>query len=251
MDITLIISAFIAGILTFLAPCTFPLAPAYLGFISGVPRELFIQEDNSKQIRRKIFLNGLFYVLGFSFIFVLFGVLFGFIGSFLSVYKIWFARIGGIFVIFFGLYMLHLFDLPFLNKEKHLFLINKIKPGKPLSSFIFGVTFALSWTPCIGPILGTIFILASTTGTILQGTFLLLVFAFGLAVPYLLIAWFVGSASVYIKKVSKYLNVISIVGGVFLIVLGILLITNSFGLWISTFYKLFNFINYDELLNYL
>ena len=251
MDFGLIISAFIAGLLTFFAPCTFPLVPAYLGFISWVSVDDLNDEGKRESVRKKIFLNGVFYVLGFSFVFILFGVLFGFIGSILSAYQIWLNRIGAFFIIFFGLYLVGLFKLSFLQKEKRLNFTKKIEPGKPLSSFIFGMSFAVGWTPCIGPILGSIFILASSFGTVLQGTFLLFVFAFGLALPHLFIAFSVGHATNYVRKLSKYLNIISIIGGIFLIFVGILLITNSFGIWTSYFFKLFNFINYDKLLNYL
>ncbi|MCF6276220.1 MAG: cytochrome c biogenesis protein CcdA [Candidatus Magasanikbacteria bacterium] len=251
MDFGLIISAFVAGLLTFFAPCTFPLVPAYLGFISGVSVKDINSEKERENVRKKIFINGVFYVLGFSFIFILFGVLFGFLGSILSAYQTWLNRVGALFIIFFGLYLVGLFKIPFLQKEKRLNFTNKIKPGKPLSSFIFGMSFAVGWTPCIGPILGSIFILASSSGTVLQGTFLLFVFAFGLALPHLFIALSVGHATNYVRKLSKYLNIISIVGGVFLVFIGILLITNSFAIWTTYFFKLFNFIDYDKLLNYL
>ena len=251
MEPSLIIPAFIAGILTFLAPCTLPLVPGYLGFISGVSAQDLQDPLKSKSARRKIFLIGFLFVVGFSFIFILLGSLFGLGGSALAQYRIWLSRIGGIFVILFGLFMIGILRLPFLNIEKNIGRIKALKPGNPTSSLIFGATFAFGWTPCVGPILGSILTLAAASATVGQGAFLLSVFSLGLAVPFLIIAVGIGSASNYISKLSKYLNVISIVGGLFLVFLGILLFANKLGLWIAYFYQWSDFINYERLLDYL
>src|SRR3989344_66943 len=131
MDFSLIIPAFIAGILTFLAPCTLPLVPGYLGFISGVSAQDLQDPLKLKSARKKIFLNGLLFVIGFSFIFILLGSLFGLGGSVLVQYRILFLRIGGIFVILFGLFMIGVLRLPFLNVEKNIRAIMALKPGNP------------------------------------------------------------------------------------------------------------------------
>jgi len=251
MEFSLIIPAFIAGIFTFLAPCTLPLVPGYLGFISGVSAQDLKDPLKAKTARRKIFLNGLLFVIGFSFIFILLGSLFGLGGSALIQYRLWLSRIGGVFVILFGLFMIGVLRLPFLNVEKHIRGIKALKPGNPISSLIFGATFALGWTPCAGPVLGSILTLAAASATVGQGAFLLSVFSLGLAVPFLIIAAGIGSASNSIAKLSKYLNVISAIGGTFLIFLGVLLLSNKFGVWVAYFYQWFNFINYDSLLDYL
>jgi len=254
MDYSLIIPAFIAGILTFLAPCTLPLVPGYLGFISGVSLEDLKDPAKSKKVRVKIFLNGVLFVLGFSVVFIILGSLFGLGGSALAQYRVWLSRIGGVFVIIFGLYMIGIFRFSFLNflgGEKQIHVAKFIKPGNPLSSVIFGSAFAFGWTPCVGPVLGAILTLAATSTTVGQGAFLLGVFSLGLAVPFLLIAAGIGSASEYLAKIAKYLNVVSIIGGVFLIFLGILLLTDSFAVWLAYSYQLFDFINYESLLDYL
>ena len=251
MEPSLVIPAFIAGILTFLAPCTLPLVPGYLGFISGVSVQDLQDTLKAKSARRKIFLNGFLFVVGFSFILILLGSLFGLGGSALVQYRIWLSRIGGIFVILFGLFMIGVLRLPFLNVEKNIGRINALKPGNPASSLIFGAAFAFGWTPCVGPILGSILTLAAASATVGQGAFLLSVFSLGLAVPFLIIAAGIGSASNYISKLSKYLNVISIIGGLFLVFLGILLFTNKLGVWIAYFYQWLDFINYERLLDYL
>lgn len=251
MEFSLIIPAFIAGIFTFLAPCTLPLVPGYLGFISGVSANDLQDPSKSKLARRKIFLNGVLYVVGFSLVFITLGSLFGLGGSALVQYRLWLSRIGGIFVIFFGLFMIGVLKLPFLNIEKHVTSVKALKPGNPVSSLIFGAAFAFGWTPCVGPILGSILTLAASSATIGQGAFLLAVFSLGLAVPFLIIAASIGSASSYLAKLNKYINVISIIGGIFLIFLGILLLTNKLGVWIAYFYQWFDFINYERLLDYL
>lgn len=251
MEFSLIIPAFLAGLLTFLAPCTLPLVPGYLGFISGVFLSDLKNPDKAKTARRKIFLNGVLYVIGFSLVFIILGSLFGLGGGALIKYRLYLSRIGGLFVIFFGLFMLGILKLPFLNFEKHLGNTKALKPGNPFSSLIFGATFAFGWTPCVGPILGSILTLAASSATIGRGAFLLAVFSFGLAAPFLLIAAGIGSASAYLAKLNKYLNLISIIGGVFLIFLGVLLLTNNLIVWTSYFYQIFGFINYNSLLNYL
>lgn len=252
MDLSLIIPAFIAGILTFLAPCTLPLVPGYLGFISGASLEDLKDPEKAKGARWKIFWNGFFFMLGFSVVFIVMGTLVGFVAaSFLVPYRLWLSRIGGIFVIIFGLFMLNVLKIPFLTQEKQLKAPVLFERGKPINSFILGLSFAFGWTPCVGPILGSILLLASTTTTALQGALLLTVFSAGLAIPFLLIAIGIGSASRYVQNISKYLNAVSVIGGVFLIFLGILLVTGNIGLLISYGYKIFQFINYDRLLDYL
>lgn len=252
MDLSLIIPAFIAGILTFLAPCTLPLVPGYLGFISGSSLEDLKDPEKSKIARWKIFLNGFFFMLGFSAVFIIMGTLVGFIGAtLLAPYRLWLGRIGGIFVIIFGLFMLNVLKIPFLTAEKQIKAPAVFKQGKPTNSFVLGSAFAFGWTPCVGPILGSILLLASTSATALEGSLMLTIFSAGLAIPFLLIAIGIGSASRYIQNISKYLNIVSIIGGIFLIFLGMLLVMGKIGFLIAYGYKIFQFINYDRLLDYL
>lgn len=251
LSIGFILASFFAGLLTFLAPCTLPLVPAYLGFISGVDQKALKDPRTAKAARRKIFLNGLAFIGGFSIIFIVFGILAGTVGTALAPYRIWLGRIGGILVILFGLFMLGFFNLSFFQTDKRIPIPSWLTLGKPSSSLFIGGTFALGWTPCVGPILGSILLLAGTSGTALQGGVMLTVFSLGLAIPFLLIAFAFSKAAVYIEKLSKYLKWISIIGGVFLILLGLLLATDNFGLTIQYGYELLDFINYDRLLDYL
>jgi len=251
LSLTFIISAFVAGLLMFLAPCTLPLVPAYLGFISGVSTEDLKDPEKAPAARKKIVVNGFAFILGFSAIFILFGTLVGFIGQELAPFRVWLGRIGGVFVILFGLYMLGVFKLPVLNSEKRFNITKWLPVGKPSSSLVIGSAFAFGWTPCVGPILGSILLLAATSSTALQGAFLLTVFSIGLAIPFIVLAFAFSRATQYIEKITMYLKWVSIVGGVFLILLGYLLLTDNFGLTIQKGYEWFGFLEYDALLDHL
>lgn len=252
METNLIIPAFIAGLLTFIAPCTLPLIPTYLGFISGASMEDLKDAKKSKQIRLKIFLNGAAFIIGFSFVFITLGTLVAFVGSaFLASYRFWLTKIGGIFVIIFGLFMLNILKIPFLAKEWRPKTPAIFERGKPTNSFVLGSAFAFGWTPCIGPVLGSILFIASTSATALQGASLLSIFSLGLAIPFLLVALGIGSAGHFITKIDRFLNIVSVIGGIFMIILGVLLFTDNMALLIPYIFRIFDFINYDRLLDYL
>ncbi|PIT90899.1 cytochrome C biogenesis protein [Candidatus Kaiserbacteria bacterium CG10_big_fil_rev_8_21_14_0_10_49_17] len=251
VSLTLIFSAFFAGLLTFLAPCTLPLVPGYLAFISGVPQADVNDPSKRAWVRRRIFLNGLFFILGFTAIFVVFGSAAGFIGQNLAEVRIWMTRIGGLFVILFGLFMLGVLRIPFLQSERRVRTPRWLTVGKPSSSFLIGGAFAFGWSPCIGPVLGSILLLASTSATVLEGALLLLVFSFGLAIPFLLVAASFSHAAAYITVISRYLKWVSVIGGVFLIFLGVLLLTGNFNLLITWGFEFFGFLEYDAILQHL
>jgi len=254
MFLPLLIPSFIAGLLTFFAPCTLPLVPAYLGFIGGASLDDLNHPEKLLQARRRVFLNGVFYVVGFSVVFIFLGVLFGLGGSALLHYRLWLSRLGGLFVIFFGLYMMGVFKTPalnFLQEEHHFNPVKHLKPGQPSSSFLLGATFAFGWTPCVGPILGSVLFLASSTATITSGALLLATFSLGLALPFLLIAIGFGHATQTVKKLSRVLPMISFAGGLFLLFLGALLVTDKMAVWLGFTYKALKFINYQALLNHL
>lgn len=251
MDWQLLIPGFIAGLLTFLAPCTLPLVPGYIGIISGTLAHDLTDPEKAKRAKAKIFLNGLFFVIGFTIVFIAMGTLFGFLGSGLVQHRILLSRIGGIFVVLFGLFMTGLVKIPALEKTVRFNLPSFFEAGKPKNSLILGFTFALGWTPCIGPILGSILLLASISETVFAGAFLLFVFSIGLAIPFLLLALGIGHLAQYMKTLKRFMRWVSIIGGLFLVFLGILLITNSLGVWVSFFFSIFDFINYEGLLEFL
>lgn len=251
ISIGLAVASFVAGLLTFLAPCTLPLVPAYLGFISGVDNKALADPTRTLEAKRKILRNGAAFILGFSLVFVLFGVLAGFAGTALAPYRLWLARVGGILIIIFGLFMLGAFNISFFAREKRIPIPEWLSLGKPSTSLFIGGTFALGWTPCVGPVLGSILLLAGTSSTALEGGVMLAIFSLGLSIPFLIISALFSKATIYINKISHSLRWISIVGGSFLILLGLLLATDNFGLTIEYGYRLFEFLEYDRLLNYL
>ncbi|OHA04648.1 MAG: hypothetical protein A2934_02720 [Candidatus Sungbacteria bacterium RIFCSPLOWO2_01_FULL_47_10] len=251
MDAPFIIAAFIAGFLMFLAPCTLPLVPAYLGFIGGISSKDFGDPTKIANARKKIFLNAVFFVCGFAVVFIVFGSLAGFVGKTLFQFRSGLTRIGGIFVILFGLFMLKAIDVPFLTVEKKLPYPRLFERGNPVSSLILGASFAFGWTPCIGPVLGSILFLAASASTALQGAFLLSVFSLGLAIPFLFIAGTIASASRYTTRFASYGNALTAVSGIFLIILGFLLFTDTMPLLTSYGFRWLRFINYERILDYL
>lgn len=238
----LIIPAFVAGLITFLAPCTLPLVPGYLGYISGTS----LDAPRGKMLRA-----GLFFVLGFSAVFILLGSLAGLGGQFLLPYRVYLSRIGGALVLLLGLALLGIFKLPILNKTAHFRVSERLRGGSPRGAFLFGAAFGFGWTPCVGPILGSILLLATTTATVFQGALLLAVFSAGLAVPFLLVAAAASRAMRLIRGFSRFLPVVEKIGGALLVLLGFLMITDRFALWLVWMYRVFDFINYDRLLDYL
>lgn len=252
MNLALTFSAFIAGLLTFLAPCTLPLVPGYLVFISGSHLGDLDDHHKVKIIRNKVLKNGLFFVIGFSLVFILFGTVVSFVGAqALAPYRQIFTKLAGIFIIGFGLIMTGLLRLPFLNSEKRVKIPSFFDHGTVMNSLLLGASFAFGWTPCIGPILGSILLLAANTQTVGEGAFMLFVFSVGLAIPFLVLAFFISAAKKFVRKISKALPVLSILGGIFFILIGALLLTDNINLLIYYGGKLFSFIQYDTLLDYL
>lgn len=249
--IILAIPAFIAGFLTFFAPCTLPLVPGYISFISGVSFDDINNIDSLRKLRAKVFFNGLSFVFGFSLIFMFFGLAAGFGGSLFLTHRILIARLGGFFVILFGLFMLDIVKLKFLRRDYRLPTPKIFKPNSTLNAAVLGAVFAFGWTPCIGPVLGSILFLASTSSTAGSGALLLLIFSAGLAIPFLLVAAGIGSAMRLIGKYQKILKTINIIGGLFLILVGLLMLSDKM-IWLTSYgYQFFSFIEYHRLLDFL
>ena len=240
-NIGLTISSFIAGVFTFFAPCTLPLIPAFLGIISGTRLEDLRDRELAGVVRRRILKNAVFYVLGFSLVFILFGVSFTFITQVLGL-KEWIQRIGGVLVVLFGLVLMGWVKLPFLSFEKQVRVPQLFRHVSLWNSFLLGALFAVGWSPCVGPLLGSVLLLASTSGTVLEGTFLLVVFSAGLGLPFLVTALFMGKAFTAFGKWGTALEIINKIAGVFLIFLGLLLVIGKFSAFhnqlIQYFYKL-------------
>lgn len=229
-------SAFLGGVLTFLMPCTLPLIPAYIGFLGGTTSGS--ASEAVRGLRRRIYINALLFVLGFSLIFIFFGLISGVLGKFLRLHGGLISSLGGIIVILFGLVMVGV--VPFPRFFSRVSLPSMLQPGRPFSSFLLGILFALGWSPCLGPILGTILFLAGATGTAFYGAALLATYALGLAIPFLVVAILYGTAFTYVTSLSRYLPIIEKSAGVLLIAIGSLLVFGQFGLtavWVEQLFS--------------
>ena len=225
-EISLAVAA-LAGLGSFVAPCILPMIPAFLAYISGTTLSELNQKDGSKTVmvnRTNIILNSIFFVLGFSVVFSTLGVI---INSVLGTSSEGLVeglnQVGGIIIVGFGIFLLLSMKIRKLNMEKKFFP-KRSKASYPMS-FVFGLAFAAGWTPCVGPILGTILTLAATTPSVAFN--LLLVYSLGLGIPFILIGIFYSRATRIIRSMSKHLKYYNIVLGGFIIVLGILVFTNQ------------------------
>ena len=217
--------AFAAGLLSFLSPCVLPLIPSYVGFLTGMT----VQEVERR--RWTALLHGLWFVAGFSLVFVLLGAAASAVGGLLREYQVWLGRVGGVLMILFGVYLLGVLRPAFLTREWRIQLARK--PLGLFGSGVVGFTFGAAWTPCIGPILGGILTLAATQAGLATGMMLLAVYALGLALPFLLTALALDRFLVWFQRFRPYIVWVDRIAGGMLIVLGILLVTDSFTLLAS------------------
>jgi cytochrome c-type biogenesis protein len=220
-----LIAAFSAGLLSFVSPCVLPLVPSYVSYITGLSVEQLTDAAERNRFRKAIVLNSLLFIAGFSAVFVAFGASASLIGQALLTYQEHVRRIGGIIVIVFGLYLLGVFNLNFLKME-HRYQFRS-RPAGYLGSFLIGIAFAAGWTPCVGPVLGTILLYASTTDSLVNGVVLLSAYSLGLGLPLFLTALGVDRFLSYFREVRGYLWGVSTVSGVLLIVVGVMIYANS------------------------
>lgn len=216
--------AFLAGIMSFLSPCVLPLLPSYVSFITGVSFEDLTAGTDRRKIRYLTITNSLTFILGFSAVFVALGASSSVVGKFMFEYQEWIRIGGGILIIVFGLFVAGFLKLDFLMRDKKVHLSGK--PAGYVGTFLVGMTFAAGWTPCIGPILGTILLYASSQGSAFYGFKLLAVYSLGLALPFFVSSLAINSFLSYSKKLMRYMRVIMIISGLLLILFGILLLTN-------------------------
>jgi cytochrome c-type biogenesis protein len=218
--------AFTAGLISFLSPCVLPLIPSYMAFITGVSLEEMAEHENLKKVRMTVIWNSLFFILGFSSIFIAMGASATFIGTFLQDNIRWFEIFGGVVVIILGLHFAGVFKLKFLERERKIHVKNK-RLGL-LGTFAVGMAFGAGWTPCVGPILGSILTLAATTQNVGKGILLLVFYSLGLGLPFFLAGILIHKFFEYFKAIRKYFKIITAVGGVLLIIVGVLLISGYF-----------------------
>jgi len=221
-------AALVAGLLSFFSPCILPLIPAYFTFITGLSLDELIGAQRAS-VRLRIILSTVSYILGFSTIFILMGASASLIGGAIFKYRDWIRIIGGVVIIVFGIHMTGIFRFRALEFERRLHL-NK-KPLSFLGTFLVGMAFGAGWSPCIGPLLGSILIVAGNQDTVVHGMTLLSVYAAGLAVPFLVLSIFIDSLIVLIKKVSWSIKYINVTAGVLLLILGLLLVTNKLNIF--------------------
>ena len=217
--------AFLAGILSFLSPCVLPLLPSYVSFITGISfKELTVGTDRAR-IRYLTAMNSLVFIAGFSTVFIALGVTSSVLGSLFLQYLDTIRIIGGIIIIFFGCFIAGFLKLDFLLKDRKIYLSGK--PAGYAGTFIVGMTFAAGWSPCIGPILGSILLYAGSTGSALHGLKLLTVYSLGFAIPFFLSAVGINIFLSNTSWIAKHMRVLMIISGIVLIIFGILLITDQ------------------------
>ncbi|MBU3160737.1 cytochrome c biogenesis protein CcdA [Clostridium frigoris] len=232
-DISILL-AFSAGLLSFLSPCVLPLIPAYVSYLTGSS----IEELKNDKTKLFTLYKSFGFVLGFSIIFILMGLSITSLGKLLITHKDLFRKIGGTIIVVFGLHTLGVFKVKLFYREKRFLHFNKIKG--PFSSIIMGMAFATGWTPCIGPILSSILIYATSMNSVGTGVLLLIMYSLGLAVPFILTAIAIENFTKQFKKLSKYLPVISTISGLLMVLMGSLIFTNK----LSILSQYGNFINF-------
>ncbi len=221
ISITLLV-AFTAGVISFLSPCVLPLIPGYLAYLAGA------SVGNATTKRKEIFINSIFFVIGFSLVFAILGILLNTVLSHIAAsIQMWLARLGGVLIISFGLYLVGLLKIPWLEREFHFTIRHKFS-SKYLTSLLFGAAFAAGWSPCVGAVLGSILGLAASQPSL--AFWLLLIYSFGLGAPFLIVGLFTAQATKLIDRYSKWVTPITTIFGFILIGLGILVFTDNLSL---------------------
>ena len=210
--------AFGAGLISFLSPCVLPLIPGYIAYISGSSLNELLEKKNVNLLPIILF------TFGFSIVFIIFGASATYLGKFLLSNSFPLRIIAGVIIIFFSLHIIGIINIKFLNYEKKIYADRN---NTVFSSILIGMAFAFGWTPCIGPILGSILILASTTENIGKGILLLSSYSLGLAIPFILSGYLIQKFILLSKNIKKKMNIITKVGGILLFLTGILILTNQ------------------------
>jgi cytochrome c-type biogenesis protein len=228
-------TAFVAGLVSFLSPCVLPLVPGYISLISGVGiEELKAQEA---AVFRKVMLNSIAFILGFSIVFVTLGALSTEVGQLAAQYKTTLSRVAGVLVIVFGLHLTGILRIKALYADKRL---HGVKGGStPWGAFVIGFAFAFGWTPCVGPILSGILLLAARENSVTKGILLLTVYSLGLAVPFLITALGIERFMKFYTGFRRHMHVIEVASGALLIILGVLLVSGKFTL-LSHYFSFLN-----------
>lgn len=227
-----ILTAFVAGVISFLSPCVLPLVPGYISYVAGQSFDSVRAADSARGKLSVLALSALF-VLGFSTVFVSLGASATALGDFLLTYKYEANIVGGIIVIVFGLFLTGVLNLVWFQRD--LRLHSNIKGGHPLAAYVLGLAFAFGWTPCVGPVLGAILTMSATSTTTASGVALLSVYSLGLGLPFLLAALFTNTFMNRLKVMRKIGYPLQIAAGAILIIMGIAMVTGQlsvFAYWL-------------------
>jgi cytochrome c-type biogenesis protein len=224
-DVSILI-ALTAGFLSFISPCVLPLVPSYITYITGVSFKDLADEKAKSKARWATIFHSILFIAGFSTVFVLMGASASYLGQILIEYQSWIMKGGGVLIIILGIHFTGIITIPFLQTEKRFEL--RKKPLGYLGSFLVGVVFAAGWTPCIGPILSTILLYASTAKNFTTGILLLAVYSMGLGIPFFLSSLAFNSFLTTFDRIKRYMRWVTLVSGVFLIIIGILFLTDTF-----------------------
>ena len=232
--------AFAAGVFSFLSPCVLPLIPSYLSFVSGVSLEEMRSDRAEARERWRVVLNSVAFIIGFSLVFVSLGASASLLGALFLSYRNAIRVIGGIFILLVGLYLVGLFKIAAL--ERYLQFNLKDKPAGYAGSVLVGITFAVAWTPCVGPILGAILTVSTVQTSASGGVGLLATYAAGLGVPFLLTALFTRELAGRLRALRRLGTALQIVAGVILIVMGVAMVTGQLsrlGFWLLETFPVF------------
>jgi cytochrome c-type biogenesis protein len=222
-NLPLPLAAFLAGLLSFLSPCVLPLVPGYVSLISGASVEEL--QTPQRRMFRTVMLHSLTFVLGFSVVFIALGAVATGVGQVVNQYHSLLSKIAGVIVIIFGLHLTGILKIKALYADKRL---HDVKGGSSaVGSFAVGFAFAFGWTPCIGPILATILVLAGAQETVWKGVILLAVYSLGLAVPFLLTSLGVDRFLAFYGRFRRHLHTVEVLSGVLLIAIGVLIFLNN------------------------
>jgi len=217
--------AFSSGLFSFLSPCVLPLFPSYVSFITGMSVDR-LQGDADAAARARVLVHSIAFIAGFTAVFVSLGASFSAAGQFLLDYREWIRIAGGLLIILFGLYVAGALRIGVFGRTAQVQL--RSKPAGIIGSFVVGLTFAIGWTPCVGPILGAILTLAGNDKTVEQGITLLLAYSAGLGVPFLLFSLALGAFLRFFKRYRPFIPVVERAAGVLLVLVGVLVVTNYY-----------------------
>jgi cytochrome c-type biogenesis protein len=216
--------AFVAGLLSFLSPCVLPLIPSYVTYITGLSFSELKAEHPSHIVRQKTIIHSILFIAGFTAVFVLLGASATYLGNFLQEHMNILRKTGGALIVLFGVHVSGVVNINALLGEKRLTIHRK--PAGYFGSFLVGVAFAAGWTPCIGPILASILIVAATEEKVYHGMALLLVYSLGLGTPFFLSSLALNRFLSFFNRYKRHIRIMEVLTGIFLIVIGVLIFTN-------------------------